>query len=416
MCPMERPRTRYAWNGDSSLAYQIVGDGPVDLVYLQGFLSNVELNWDHPACARFFRELSRFSRLIVTDRRGLGCSERFTPADIPPIETLVDDLLAVLDEAGSERPAILATGDSGFIALPFAATHPDRVSAPILHAWGLPRGGNRRLPVGLDGRGAGGRSQEACLELDGTWCAPEPFPHHRTSRGSPGATSTSACPSRPAAAWRTPGASTGPTFGRPALDPGPDARVVSSRRRGTSPASPMGDPHLASTYPHGEARRARGLRPLPVGVPPRGGDSRDRAVSRLGAGRRGRSRPGARDCPLHGHRRLDGEGGGARRCRLARARPAPPRDGPRPPRALPGPGDRHGRGRILRDLRRACPGRALRRGGRRGREAARDPDPSRRAHRRGRDDRRQGRWHRGRHRRPARGLSRSPRRCWSRRR
>jgi class 3 adenylate cyclase/pimeloyl-ACP methyl ester carboxylesterase len=71
--------------------------------------------------------------VIITDRRGLGCSERFTPRDIPPIETLVDDLRAVLDEAGSERPAIFATGDCGFIAMPFAATYPDRVGALILH-------------------------------------------------------------------------------------------------------------------------------------------------------------------------------------------------------------------------------------------------------------------------------------------
>jgi pimeloyl-ACP methyl ester carboxylesterase len=130
---VERPETRYAWNGDNSLAYQLVGDGAVDLVYLQGVLSNVVLNWEHPACARFLRQLSRFSRLIVTDRRGLGCSERFTPADIPPIETLVDDLRAVLDAAECERPALCAIGDCGFIAMPFAATYPDRVAALILY-------------------------------------------------------------------------------------------------------------------------------------------------------------------------------------------------------------------------------------------------------------------------------------------
>ena len=130
---MERPETLYAWNGDDALAYQLVGEGPVDLVYLQGFGSNVIVNWEHPAFARFARELASFSRLIVTDRRGLGCSERFTPRDIPPLETLVDDLLAVLDAAGSERPAIFATGDCGFIAMPFAAAYPERVSALILH-------------------------------------------------------------------------------------------------------------------------------------------------------------------------------------------------------------------------------------------------------------------------------------------
>lgn len=127
------PETRYAWNGNDALAFQVLGDGPVDLVYMQGELSNAALNWEHAAFTRFARALSRFSRLIVTDRRGLGCSERFTPADIPPIETLVDDLRSVLDEAGSERAAIFATGDCGFIAMPFAATYPDRVSALILH-------------------------------------------------------------------------------------------------------------------------------------------------------------------------------------------------------------------------------------------------------------------------------------------
>jgi class 3 adenylate cyclase len=130
---VDLPETRYAWNGEDALAYQLVGEGPVDLVYLQGFGSNVIVNWEHPAFARFARELARFARLIITDRRGLGCSERFTPRDIPPIETLVDDLLAVLDAAGSERTAIFATGDCGFIAMPFAAAYPQRVSALILH-------------------------------------------------------------------------------------------------------------------------------------------------------------------------------------------------------------------------------------------------------------------------------------------
>ncbi len=130
---MERPETRYAWNGDNSLAYQVLGDGADDLIYVQGVLSNVLLNWEHPGCSRFLRRLSGFARLIVTDRRGIGCSERFTAADIPPIETLVDDLRAVLDAADCERPVIFATDDCGFIAMPFAATYPDRVAALILY-------------------------------------------------------------------------------------------------------------------------------------------------------------------------------------------------------------------------------------------------------------------------------------------
>jgi class 3 adenylate cyclase len=133
MLSVERPDISYAWNGEDALAYQVFGDGPPDLVYLQGYLSNVVLNWEHPAFARFAGELARFSRVIVADRRGLGCSERFTPRDIPPIETLVADLRAVIDAAGSERSVIFASGDCGFIAMPFAATYPARVSALVLH-------------------------------------------------------------------------------------------------------------------------------------------------------------------------------------------------------------------------------------------------------------------------------------------
>lgn len=131
---MDRPEIRYAWNGEISLAFQLVGPGPVDLVYLQGGMSNVDLNWEHPACARFLRELSRMSRLIVTDRRGMGCSERFTPADTPPIETLVDDVIAVLDAVEVERAVLFATGDCCFIAALFAAVHPERLAALILYA------------------------------------------------------------------------------------------------------------------------------------------------------------------------------------------------------------------------------------------------------------------------------------------
>jgi class 3 adenylate cyclase/pimeloyl-ACP methyl ester carboxylesterase len=152
----------HAWNGDDSLAYQVVGDGPVDLVYLQGYLSNVVLNWEHPACARFLRELSRFTRLIVTDRRGLGCSERFTPADIPPIETLVDDLRAVLDAAGSERAVLFATGDCGFIAMPFAAAYPDRVAALVLYETSPSLRKSDEIPWGLTEEEAAKGAQRVC--------------------------------------------------------------------------------------------------------------------------------------------------------------------------------------------------------------------------------------------------------------
>jgi pimeloyl-ACP methyl ester carboxylesterase len=166
---VERPKTRYAWNGDSSLAYQVVGEGPVDLVYLQGVLSNVVLNWEHPACARFLRELSRFSRLIVTDRRGLGCSERFTPADIPPIETLVDDLRAVLDAAECARPVVFATDDCGFIAMPFAATYPDRVAALILYGADPTWRKSDEIPWGATDEEIHEANERSCRDYEWWW-------------------------------------------------------------------------------------------------------------------------------------------------------------------------------------------------------------------------------------------------------
>jgi len=168
MLPVERPETCYAWNAEGALAYQVLGKGPVDLVYLQGQLSNLVLNWKQPAFARFARALSRFSRLIVIDRRGLGCSERFTPDDIPPIETLVDDLRAVLDQAEAERPVIFATGDCGFIAMPFAATYPDRITALILHHAAASWMKSDEIPWGGTEEEMQTLNQWACA-LDGSW-------------------------------------------------------------------------------------------------------------------------------------------------------------------------------------------------------------------------------------------------------
>jgi len=124
--------TDYAWNGDVSLAYQVVGAGPADLLYLQGYASHVDLNWESPALARFLRGLASFSRLIVTDRRGWGCSDRFSPFDIAPLETMTDDLLCVLDAVGSERVFIFGSQDCAINASLFAATYPERTGGLIL--------------------------------------------------------------------------------------------------------------------------------------------------------------------------------------------------------------------------------------------------------------------------------------------
>ncbi len=101
------PDTYYAKTADGlSIAYQVFGSGAVDLLFVPGYQSNLELNWDLPAYAGLLRRLASFSRVIVVDRRGTGLSDRLTPDEHPPLEILMDDLGRVLDEVGSERAAV----------------------------------------------------------------------------------------------------------------------------------------------------------------------------------------------------------------------------------------------------------------------------------------------------------------------
>jgi class 3 adenylate cyclase/pimeloyl-ACP methyl ester carboxylesterase len=129
---VERPETLYAWNGDVALAYQVVGDGPMDLFYLQGWTSDIDLAWESPYLSSFLRRLSNHGRLILMDKRGWGCSDRFSPSDVPPFDDLTDDLLAVMGAAGSDRSVLFATIECAPLAILFAATYPDRVTALIL--------------------------------------------------------------------------------------------------------------------------------------------------------------------------------------------------------------------------------------------------------------------------------------------
>jgi class 3 adenylate cyclase len=126
---MSAPHTVYAHSGDASIAYQVVGDGPIDLVLANGPCSHVEIGWDEPTTARALRRLASFSRLVLFDRRGTGLSD---PVSRPPtLEQQMDDLRAVLDDAGIERPALYGANDLGLCAL-YAATYPDDVSALVL--------------------------------------------------------------------------------------------------------------------------------------------------------------------------------------------------------------------------------------------------------------------------------------------
>jgi pimeloyl-ACP methyl ester carboxylesterase len=127
-----RPNTRFTWSGGYAIAYQVVGDGVRDLVYLPGWASNVDTSWDVPPIARFLESLASFSRLILLDRRGGGCSDRCTPDASPPLEEMADDFLAVMDAVGSRSATLFGVQDTAFIAMMLAASAPRRVSSLVL--------------------------------------------------------------------------------------------------------------------------------------------------------------------------------------------------------------------------------------------------------------------------------------------
>ena len=124
------PQTRYSKSGEVSIAYQVVGSGPLDLVFVTGAVSHLDLQWTNRAWAKFLSQLASFSRLIMFDKRGTGLSD---PVSEPPtFDEHMDDVRAVMDAAGSERAAALGYSDGGPIAALFAATHPERTHALIL--------------------------------------------------------------------------------------------------------------------------------------------------------------------------------------------------------------------------------------------------------------------------------------------
>jgi pimeloyl-ACP methyl ester carboxylesterase len=127
------PQTRYAKAPDgTSIAYQVVGEGPVDLVYATGIWSNVEIMWEHPLWAHFLKRLVKFSRLILFDMRGVGLSDR--GPEPPVLELQRDDVAAVMDAAGSEEAIVFGGARAATMAMLFAATHPERTKALILYA------------------------------------------------------------------------------------------------------------------------------------------------------------------------------------------------------------------------------------------------------------------------------------------
>jgi class 3 adenylate cyclase len=131
---MGTPETRFARVGEDRVAYQVVGAGPVDLVYCSGTWNHVDMRWEHPRLANVLRRLAAFSRVIVFDRRGSGASDPLPLDEVATWERGSEDVLAVLDAAGSERATIYGFADAGALALAFATAHPDRVSALVLNS------------------------------------------------------------------------------------------------------------------------------------------------------------------------------------------------------------------------------------------------------------------------------------------
>lgn len=156
---MYYPDTLYARSKNGHVAYQVIGEGPQDLVVIPSWLNNIDAMWDEPSLAHFLRRLSTFSRLLCFDKRGAGASDTVSLSELPTLEQWSDDVRTVMDAAGSKRAALLGLGAGGQMAMLFAATYPQLTSSLILvntsarrlrdvdYPWGLPED---RLPQRLE--------------------------------------------------------------------------------------------------------------------------------------------------------------------------------------------------------------------------------------------------------------------------
>ena len=136
---------RYAKSDGVHVAYQVVGDGPPDLVFVPGFVSNIEVQWELPDFSRFIQRLASFSRLVMFDKRGTGLSDRVPTSELPTLEERMDDVRAVMDAAGVTRAFLFGASEGGPLSVLFAATYPSRVEGLVLY------GSYARRPVPPDG-------------------------------------------------------------------------------------------------------------------------------------------------------------------------------------------------------------------------------------------------------------------------
>ncbi|MGH7879603.1 MAG: alpha/beta fold hydrolase, partial [Candidatus Binataceae bacterium] len=154
---MTVPETRYAKSGDVRIAYQVIGHGPLDLVFVPGYISNLEVQWEDPGFTHLLNRLSAFTRLILLDKRGTGLSDRVDNHHLPSLETRMDDVRAVMDAVGSARAAVMGVSESGPMSVLFAATYPERTRALVLygayahfHTWVMGRDALEAFIAGIE--------------------------------------------------------------------------------------------------------------------------------------------------------------------------------------------------------------------------------------------------------------------------
>ncbi len=162
---MTAPQTKYARSGGVHIAYQVIGEGPFDLVLIPGWVSHVELLWEEPTIARFFRRLASFSRLILFDKRGTGMSDPVPLTQLPTLEERMDDVRAVMDAASSERAALFGVSEGGPMAFLFAATYPERTTALVLYGEYARMAQGPDYPIGIPREGF----ERLLQRIDETW-------------------------------------------------------------------------------------------------------------------------------------------------------------------------------------------------------------------------------------------------------
>jgi serine/threonine protein kinase/DNA-binding winged helix-turn-helix (wHTH) protein/alpha-beta hydrolase superfamily lysophospholipase len=132
LAPLRGPEIHYALSGDVNIAYQVIGDAPLDLVFVMGWVSHLEYFWAEPLLARFLSRLASFSRLILFDKRGTGLSDRVPLNELPTLEQRMDDVRAVMDAVGSEQAVLCGVSEGGPMCSLFAATYPEKVTALVM--------------------------------------------------------------------------------------------------------------------------------------------------------------------------------------------------------------------------------------------------------------------------------------------